>query len=106
MAFDGTYLGDDPIHPRADLSGLFAPGASISKNLPTRCCRVDLVWRQSFVAPIIPLDQIGFTVRCFLKSSQYAGLSRSLQWACQSQAKRFLGQDRPQESGHLSSAFR
>ena len=106
MAFDGTHFCDDTIHPRADLSGLFTARAAVSKNLPTRCCRVNLVWRQALVAPIIPLHQIGFTVRRLLKSGQSAGLSRSLQWACQSQAKLFLAQNRPQESGHLSPVFR
>jgi len=45
IALHRTYFGNDTIDPCADLSRLFAAGAAISKNQPTRRSRVNLIRR-------------------------------------------------------------
>ena len=50
--------GYHPVHPRAHLLRRFAARASIPEDQPTRRALVDLLGRQSFLLPVVPLGQV------------------------------------------------
>src|SRR5215471_15896181 len=90
IALDVADFLDYAIDPRSDLFWLLSTRTAISNDEPARGHRVDLVRRQSLIAPIVPLDQVRLNVGHAPKAGEPTRLLGRLQRTCQGQGERFL----------------
>ena len=58
IAFCRACSGNHPVRPRTHLLRRLPTRASIPEDQPTRRALVDLLGRQSFLLPVVPLHQV------------------------------------------------
>jgi hypothetical protein len=94
IALDGPRFFKHTIDPCADFSWLFSTRAAISKEQPARGGRMDLGWRQSLIAPVVPLHQVSVNGCHISETGQPAGIPGSLQRAGKGKPERLFRQNR------------
>src|SRR3974390_3132142 len=92
IAVAGARTRDYPIDPCANLLGGFATRAAVSEDQPTRRDLMDLLGRQSFVCAVVPFHQIRVDDHILTETRQFAGLSRPLHRAAESEPRKISAQ--------------
>src|SRR5262245_10681031 len=81
VALDGTHPVYHAVGPHGYRVGRFTVGASIPKKVPIRPLAMDVGAGPSFVAAVVPFDEIGITLGTRAEASELAGPGRALQRA-------------------------
>ena len=76
---------NDGLCPGSHLAKGLATGGSVGEDGPAGVAGANLILRETFATPVIPLHQIGFVYRDLPESGQLACPPRALQWTGQHQ---------------------
>src|SRR5437764_1359532 len=87
VAGNATDLGDDVVGSAADIGRGLAAGTAIPPERPVRMDRLDFFRGETFVAAVIPFDQVRHHPGLLRIARQAAGLERALEWARQDERK-------------------
>jgi hypothetical protein len=103
ISLRGPDSGDNPVDPRANLSGTLSVWAAVAEDQPIGLRRPDLLRGKALVVAVVPLLEISLNLCLRSKSCKLAGLPRPLQRAAQDQAKRSRGRVGLPESRDLAA---
>src|SRR5438093_5541398 len=79
IALDCAHPTRNMIGPRANMIRQFSTGTAIQEQLPVGTFLMDLDRSETFVIPVVPLDQIAIDFGCGSEAGQFAGASSALQ---------------------------
>src|SRR5262245_28602729 len=81
VAVDGTHPVDHAVGPHGDLVRRFTVGTAVAKKVPLRPLAMDVGAGPSFVAAVVPFEEIGIAFGARAEAGKLTGPGRTLQRA-------------------------
>src|SRR5262245_43827915 len=81
VAVDGTHPVDHAVGPHGDLVRRFTVGTAVAKQVSLRPLAMDVGAGPSFVAAVVPFEEIGIAFGARAEAGKLTGLGRTLQRA-------------------------